>query len=266
MERLDGWEVQTPNRPEHKIPRILDVTHEEDTSSKTNLLERSLIRVKGPTGLYYEGLDHSEAILALNDFMLTEHVSGDKIVLVNIDAHDDIEQGVFTPGKVRLNTWIRAANVLGFFNNIQGVHYIFRRYDDIFAPNPDTDASIESSFGIQNGEATGVRVVMINFDTVESDIECKAIFDRLLDLKNQGYHIVTSIDADAGLLTGEGESYYRDLTDISKFPWLGKLYQTSSAVMYFHSPGYSPKEYSSKTGIALQGLHSVGYQPGRRVA
>ena len=74
---------------------------------------QEIIKLICPTGVYYEGLDHSEIVLILIDFEKTYGVSGEKIVLVNVDEHNDIRSIIDYNGQFHKPKTVDIVNCIG---------------------------------------------------------------------------------------------------------------------------------------------------------
>ena len=118
--------IVTPNRPYGL--QIADFGLESDWKFAKG--SRDILRGVADGKFYYEGLDHSEFVPMIEDFMEATGVGGGKIVVVNLDTHSDIassdiKDNGFNPSLVKLSTWLRSVDHYHYLNESEGVFWVY---------------------------------------------------------------------------------------------------------------------------------------------
>jgi hypothetical protein len=170
----DQLQIHTPNRPGGRNPRITEL---QRARVNRELAASKIFCLPGPTGLFYEGVDHSEAIIMLEDFMMRTGTKGSDIALANMDSHDDILQWVYRPDHVFLGSWIRSAHKLGYFNKDVGLYYVFRRSGEFMDLAPEENFAVYGDYGKMppSNMSTGIKTILMDFDAVATDEAAKLL-------------------------------------------------------------------------------------------
>lgn len=274
-----GWTIETPSRLFRVGIDKIEFSREILVNDRCNN-RHTILKLSGATGEYYEGIDHSEIILMLDDFERTNGVSGEKIILVNVDEHDDMESLIdhegqwYKPNTVNEGNCICKAAKLNLCNSKIGLHWIFRRVNgDMALGGPDIELPETENFWIiDNFYDTGLRMHLLEFDAIATDKKCVRAMKKLFALKEKGFLIATSIDFDAGRQRDDNdyvdpdwetklfpdEKYDRDLASTE---WLLELCRNSATVMTFHSSyRYCDPAYAEDQGERFRHLCLNGYR------
>lgn len=216
--------------------------------------------INGPTGSYYETQHHIYALDILRDFIVRKDIDPRRIILVNIDDHQDVvssyHHGLHPPDS---SDWINAAQAEGLYNNNDRSGYSDTGAGVIWFARIDHDPSSETvkePFHMYLPyRSSDVNLTAIDFGKIELSDEASQLLIALLSAKDQGYILAVSIDFDAGA----GVRTLPTDCDLSNERWLVSLRRSADLVMSFRSPGFTKLGYARSQSLNFVNQHVNGY-------
>lgn len=213
--------------------------------------------VNGPTGLYYEALEHHRALDMLEDWIAKKGINPDRVILVNVDEHQDVSSIHNPQHPPSISNWINHAVDRGLVSNENRndktgagvIWYTHVDHDD----NPQTLKVPYHEY--LPYRSSDVNLTVVDFTKMLLSADANILYWKLIESKRKGYYLALSVDFDAG----KGIRTRPTDVDLSQESWLISLRKCADIVMGIRSPGYTKEDYAREQSCAFVKQHRGGY-------
>jgi hypothetical protein len=240
---IEGIDEPMKFNTRKKLPKITEYSDKAIKLLGEDFLDANteIIKIRSGNRLYYEGLDHAEAMLAMQDLRQEDDRP---ILLVNIDFHDDMNSHM--GDDLNNGNWIKYADKL---------NWLYRKGNSR-SQVVQVRRSWPFNSRIDNYRETGIDVREVSIDGLVGTDGMSEIYaesatkacDFLKTIKRSNkYQIVVTVDLDAGKIS-KLERIRPPEVDLYENKALQELYKTADSVMVFHSPEYTDDDYANGQG------------------